>query len=139
MGRGAGVKALVVAALVLVAAACSGTDSGAEDNPTSPSTTAPATAEATVTTQAPAASEQSGAAEYSVLMLANIDQLTAEATFGSLEEAGITGFVLVGSAEEGFDLYRSGLTYDEATAVITEIVVAPGVNGGVIFETANLP
>ncbi len=138
MGRDAGVRVLVVAILVLVAAACSGSD-GAGDTPVSSSTTTAAAVGDTATTPAPAASEQTGAADYSVLMLANTDQLTAEGTLGSLEAAGVVGFVLRGSAEEGFDLYRPGLTYEEATDVLVEIFSAPGVNGGLIFETVNLP
>jgi hypothetical protein len=136
--RRVGRRVLFVAGLMLVAAACSGSD-GAGDIPDSSSTTTAAAVGDTATTQAPAASDQGGPADYSVLMLANVDELTATSTLESLEAAGITGFEMRGSAEEGFDLYRPGLTNQQALDVITEIFASPDVNGGLVFETANLP
>ncbi|VAW02644.1 hypothetical protein MNBD_ACTINO02-265 [hydrothermal vent metagenome] len=139
MDRDAGGWVTAVATLVLVAAACSGSDGDGSDPLVSSSTTTAAVAGDAATTQAPAATGQSGLADYSVLMLANVDELTATSTLESLEAAGITGFVMRGSAEEGFDLYRPGLTNPQALDVITEIFASPDVNGGLIFETANLP
>ncbi len=138
-GRDAGVRVLVVATLVFVGAACSGADGSADSTSSVPSSTLSSETEATVATSAPADTGDSGEGEFSVLMLANIDDLTATSTLESLEAAGIAGFVLRGSAEEGFDLYRPGLTNQQALDLLAEILLAPGVNGGLIFETANLP
>lgn len=136
IGRDAGVRVLIVATLVFVGAACSGS---ADSAPSVTSSTSSGQTEVTVATSAPADTGDSGEGEFSVLMLANIDELTATSTLESLEAAGIAGFVMRGSAEEGFDLYRPGLTNQQALDLLTEILLAPGVNGGLVFETANLP
>jgi len=148
-----GVRLVVVTTIVLVAAACSASDETVSDGA---GTTSPATAGVVATTSAgneavdetvssssttatPGSTGDSGAGDYSVLMVGNIDELTASSTLTSLEDAGISGFVMEGTTDEGFDVYRSSLTYDEAQDVLVEIFIAPDVYGGLIFETVNLP
>jgi hypothetical protein len=129
--------------LTLVAAACSASNDVADSGTAASSTAAsmetqnPGTTVATES--APQETTEGGGGDYSVLMLANTDELTARGTLESMEAAGFTGFVLEGSPEEGFDVYKSGLTNQEAIDLLAEILLAPDVNGGLIFETANLP
>ncbi len=144
-----GVRLIVLTTIVLVAAACSASDETVSD---SSDTRSPTTVETVATTSAgneavpnssttatPESTGDSGAGDYSVVMVAKIDELTASSTLASLEDAGIGGFVMEGTADEGFDVYRSSLTYDEAQDVLVEIFTAPDVYGGLIFETVNLP
>lgn len=138
------IQILGVAVLALVAAACSATsDDVSRDSVPTSTTTQAAVADETVSTDPPVASSEeapdAGSGDYSVLMVGNVDELTAAGTLESLQEAGFDGFVMEGSAEEGFDVYNPGLTNDEALELLTEIFSAPGVNGGLIFETENLP
>jgi hypothetical protein len=134
--------ALVV---VLIATACSGSSDAS--NTTGPSVTGGEESTPTVAETSDSAPEDAaddgagdgGTGDFSLLMVANVDELTASGTLESLQEAGFDGFVMEGSVEEGFDVYNPGLTNDEATVLLTEIFAVPGVSGGLIFETANLP
>jgi hypothetical protein len=124
------IRVLVLATFVLTAVACSGSDDVAAVDGTVP---------ATPTTVISAGAHNGGGGEYSVLMLANTDELTAASTLESLRDAGIDGFVMEGTDDGAFDLYHPGLTYEEATDLVVEIFATPDVNGGLIYETANLP
>ena len=138
------IRMLVLTVLALVGAACSAVSEDLSgDGATTGSTTQAAVADETVSTDRPGAPPEeapdAGSGDFLVLMVANVDELTAAGTLESLEEADFEGFVMDGSAEEGFDVYNPGLTNDEALELLTEIFSAPGVNGGLIFETVNLP
>jgi len=134
---------IVAIGVVLVASACSASGDVAGDGAATTSIAATAAVDETVTTDPPEAVPEEmadpGEGDFSVLMVANVDELTATGTLESLQDAGFDGFVMEGSAEEGFDVYNPGLTNDEALELLTGIFSAPGVNGGLIFETANLP
>jgi len=81
----------------------------------------------------------SGGGDFSVLMVANVDELTAGGTLQTLRSAGFEGFVMEGSTSEGFDVYWPGLTVEEANDALTEILLVPDVSGGLIYETAKIP
>ncbi len=81
----------------------------------------------------------SGEGDFSVLMVANVDELTAGGTLQTLRDAGFERFVMEGSTSEGFEVYWPGLTAEEANDALTEILLVPDVSGGLIYETANIP
>ncbi|MFV2000499.1 MAG: hypothetical protein ACC654_09075 [Acidimicrobiia bacterium] len=85
------------------------------------------------------AGSPSGGGDFSVLMVANVDELTAGGIFQTLRDAGFDSFVIEGSTSEGFDVYWPGLTADEANNALTEILLVPNVSGGLIYETAQIP
>ncbi len=59
---------------------------------------------------------------YSVQPLANVDILTAEMTLESIQTSGFSGFLIAGSGEEGYDVWRPGLEFDEALRLELELI-----------------
>lgn len=136
-------RILVLGLLVVVISACGSSDGNATGAVETRDTSTSLAATDTVASDAPKAGSQgttnSGGGEFSVLMVANVDDLTAGSTLQSLEDAGFDGFIMEGSAENGFDLYRPGLTWDEANDLLAEIQAAPDLYGGLVYETAKIP
>lgn len=114
--------------ILIVLAACGGGDSGTSDSDTINS----------------ANGTRSSDADYSVVMVAGVDAITADGQLAELTDAGFDGFIKDGSADTGFDIYRSGLSLDDAEALLEEIRAAlyPDGNGtsfqrGLVWETGS--
>lgn len=119
----------------MILVACGGDDSAPSDGGGAETKTEPTTQAAD--TEGDDVAESAG--EYAVLILANVDQITAEGALSTLEEAGFEGFEMQGSAEEGFDVFKGGFDLNEANELAAEIKEATGMPSPMAWEADNLP
>jgi len=137
-------RALTVAlAFGLLAAGCSTSDPDPEtagvDDAASSDAADPAEDEGgTVDTDSDTGGEQATGGDYSVLLVANVDSITADGALETAADGGYDGFVKDGSAEEGYDVHLPGLSLEEAEG-ISEEITSEGIVGARPWETANLP
>lgn len=75
--------------------------------------------------------------KYSVLVVANVDHMTATSTIEKLVAAGYDQFVKEGSKKSGFDVHMPGLTREEARQIAAEVKGETGY--AMAWETAKLP
>jgi len=76
------------------------------------------------------------AKKYSVLVVANVDHITADGALDKLTAAGYDDFIKSGSASEGFDVYWPGFSLEEARSTAAEVKKAVGF--ATTWETAKL-
>lgn len=128
-------NAAIIAVLILLVAACGGGDGDEEASSGDQNT--PATSDAPD-------QGASGEGAFSVLMVAGVDTVTADGQLAELEGGGFEGFIKEGSADTGFDVYRSGLTEQEAQDLLDEIRAAlfpesagSSIQPGFVWETGS--
>jgi len=61
---------------------------------------------------------------YSVQPLANVDALTGGSTLDEIIGKGFTGFGMVGTDWDGYDVFRAGLHYREALVMESALIMA---------------
>lgn len=131
--------------LVALIAACGGSNGGTTQ---STDTSAPvqdvgeSTPVSTATTTTVAeASGSASAGEWAVVIVANVDTVTADGTLDQLAAAGFDQFVKEGSAAAGFDVYMAGFaTQDEGQAALDDVRAAmssPSV--GLVVPATSIP